>query len=206
MQDETIGGYLEQLAARVPAPGGGAAAALHAAQAAALLAMVARYTTGEKYAEHAEKVASLIEEADELRITAVHLAEDDASAFTAVTEAYKLPRGDEAEKARRSEAIADALIGAARPPAGVIVAGGQLVALAEDLLPIGNPNVVTDIAAATDAARAAVTTARLNVEINLAGIKNPQVRAELTRILEDVDSVTARADAVSATIRTRLNP
>src|SRR5439155_1336442 len=49
MRDDTIAAFLDQLAARVPAPGGGATAALHAAQAAALLAMVARYSDGAKY-------------------------------------------------------------------------------------------------------------------------------------------------------------
>jgi len=43
MRDEKISDFLARLADRVPAPGGGAAAALHAAQAAALLGMVARY-------------------------------------------------------------------------------------------------------------------------------------------------------------------
>lgn len=49
MRDDTIAGFLSQLAARVPAPGGGATAARHAAQAAALLAMVARYSDGARY-------------------------------------------------------------------------------------------------------------------------------------------------------------
>ncbi|MGH3176044.1 MAG: cyclodeaminase/cyclohydrolase family protein, partial [Streptosporangiaceae bacterium] len=49
MRDDTIAAFLDQLAARVPAPGGGATAALHAAQAAALLAMVARYSDGPRY-------------------------------------------------------------------------------------------------------------------------------------------------------------
>ena len=35
MRDDTIAGFLDQLAARVPAPGGGATAALHAAAAGA---------------------------------------------------------------------------------------------------------------------------------------------------------------------------
>ena len=34
MRDDTIAAFLDQLAARVPAPGGGATAALHAAQVA----------------------------------------------------------------------------------------------------------------------------------------------------------------------------
>jgi formiminotetrahydrofolate cyclodeaminase len=197
VQDETIGSYLERLAARVPAPGGGAAAALHAAQGAALLAMVARYTTGPKYAQHADEVGRIAAEADELRLTALRLARQDAEAFTAVTEAYRLPREDEARKADRSRAIADALAGAARPPADVITAAGRIVDLAEDLLPLGNPNVVTDIAAATEAARAAATTARVNVEINLGGITDEAVRTALTRVLAGVDALTGRAEAVT---------
>ena len=47
MHDEKIGDFLARLADRVPAPGGGATAALHAAQGAALLGMVARYSSGE---------------------------------------------------------------------------------------------------------------------------------------------------------------
>jgi len=43
MRDETIASFLSRLAARTAAPGGGATGTPHAAQAAALLAMVARY-------------------------------------------------------------------------------------------------------------------------------------------------------------------
>jgi formiminotetrahydrofolate cyclodeaminase len=197
----TISGYLERLAAREPAPGGGAAAALHAAQGAALLGMVARYTTGEKYAAHAAEVAGITAESDQLRSRAMELAAEDAAAFTAVTDAYKLPRGDDAQKAARSGAIAAALAGAARPPAEVVAVAARIVALAEQLLPYGNPNVVTDIAAATDAARAAATTARINVEINLGGIKDTALRSELAAAVAGVDTVTVRADAVTAAVR-----
>lgn len=47
---EPIDRYLERLASREPTPGGGAVGALHAAQGAALIGMVARYTTGAGYA------------------------------------------------------------------------------------------------------------------------------------------------------------
>jgi formiminotetrahydrofolate cyclodeaminase len=204
VHDQTISGYLERLAAREPAPGGGAAAALHAAQAAALLGMVARYTTGDKYAAHAEEVAAIIVEVDQLRERALELAVEDAAAFTAVTEAYKLPRADDGQKAARSRAIADALVGAARPPAAVIGLAAGLISLAEQLLPYGNPNVVTDIAAATEAARAAATTARVNVEINLGGIKDAAVRAELTASAGEVDALAARAEAVTGAVRERI--
>lgn len=201
MRDHTISGYLERLAAREPAPGGGAAAAMHAAQAAALLGMVARYTTGEKYAAYAADVAAITAETDELRARALQLAAEDAAAFTAVTDAYRLPRADEDQKAARSRAIAQALAGAARPPAEVIAVAARVLTLAERLLPFGNPNVSTDIAAATEAARAAATTARVNVEINLAGIRSVPLRAELTATLAQVDPLAARAEAVTEAVR-----
>ncbi|HEU0089992.1 MAG TPA: cyclodeaminase/cyclohydrolase family protein [Pseudonocardiaceae bacterium] len=204
MRDEKISAFLERLADCVPAPGGGAVAALHAAQAAALLGMVARYSTGERYAAHRPAINRIIIETDELRCTALQLAEDDAAAFTAVAGAYRLPKATADEKAARSAAIATALIGAARPPAAVIGVARQVVGLAEELLPIGNRNVITDVAAATEAARAAAATARINIEINLAGIADGQVRAELSRVAQQVDAISARAEQVTCTVRKEI--
>lgn len=204
LADTTIGGFLDSLAARAPAPGGGATAALHAAQAAALISMVARYTSGPAYADDADLVSRIFEDAEADRAVALALADADADAFTAVTEAYALPRGTDDEQARRSEAIADALVGAAGPPADVIRTAVALVALAEALLPVANRNVVTDVAAATEAARAAATTARLNVEINLGGIRDEKVRTELVGIADRVPEVVDRAAAVELRVRALL--
>lgn len=204
IQDETVGGYLDRLAARLPAPGGGAAAALHAAQSAALLGMVARYSTGEKYAAQAAAIARITAESDELRAAALDLAAADAAAFTAVTDAYALPREGDGQKAARSAAIAQALAGAARPPADVIGVARRIIGLAEELLPIGNPNVVTDVAAAAEAARAAATTARVNVEVNLGGVRDPAARAELSASTADVDPLGDRATAVTEAVRRSL--
>ncbi|WP_326558003.1 cyclodeaminase/cyclohydrolase family protein [Micromonospora sp. NBC_01796] len=201
MRDETIGDFLDRLADRVPAPGGGATAALHAAQAAALLGMVARYSTGERYAEHRDVIDRIRESADELRGTALRLAADDASAFTAVTDAYRLPKESEAQRTARSQAIASALVGAAQPPARVIAAATTLITLAEELLPVGNPNVSSDVAAAVEAARAAATTARVNVEINLSGVRDDAARAELVAATDRVDELADRADRVTAAVR-----
>jgi methenyltetrahydrofolate cyclohydrolase len=204
MRNEKISDFLTRLADRVPAPGGGASAALHAAQAAALLGMVARYSTGEKYTAHKADIEEIITETDELRAVALQLAEDDAAAFTAVTDAYKLPKDTDAAKATRSVAIANALVGAAKPPAKVIAAALVAVEFAEQLLPIGNRNVITDVAAAAEAARAAAATARVNVEINLGGIKDKTVRAELVAETAKVDVIAARAEQVTAAVRKEI--
>ena len=204
ISDEKIGDFLARLADRVPAPGGGATAALHAAQGAALLGMVARYTTGEKYAEHRDTIGRIITEADELRGLALRLADADADAFTAVAAAYTLPRSTQQEKAARSAAIAQALVGAAWPPAQVISVAAMLIDLAEALTAIGNPNVISDVAAAAESARAAAATARVNVEINLAGITDEQASLEMIAETGKADDIIARAGLVTADVRDKI--
>lgn len=204
LRDRSIQAFLKALADRVPAPGGGASAALHAAQAAALVAMVARYSDGPKYAAHAAAIRRIRDAADELRGNALDLAEDDAAAFTAVTEAYRLPKATDAEAAERSAAIAAAVLGAARPPAFVVGVAGRVLELAEELLPVGNRNVISDVAAAAEAARAAATTARVNIEINLGGITDAAARADLLAVAGSVDGLCDRADKVTAAVRAGL--
>lgn len=193
MRDLPIAEFLDRLAARVPAPGGGATAALHAAQAGALLGMVARYSDGPKYTEHASLIARVRDEADEVRAHALALVEADAAAFGAVAEAYRLPKQTEAERAARSAAIEAAMATASEPPAAVLAAAARLVDLAERLLPVANPNVLADVAAAAEAARAAATTSRVNLEVNRSGIQDGEAEA-----------VIARADRVTAAVRAAI--
>lgn len=201
MRNDSIERFLTALADRVPAPGGGASAALHAAQAAALVAMVARYSDGPRYAEHTDTILRIRDTADDLRERALTLAEQDAAAFTAVTDAYKLPKD---APAARSAAIAEAVLGAAQPPAGVVQVAASTLLLAEELLPVSNRNVVSDIAAAAEAARAAATTARVNIEINLGGITDVTARDALLAAAATVDEIAARADKVTAAVRAGL--
>jgi formiminotetrahydrofolate cyclodeaminase len=204
VRNDTIDSFLNALADRVPAPGGGASAALHAAQAAALVAMVARYSDGPRFAEHADLVHKVRDTADRLRDEALALAEDDVTAFTAVTEAYRLPKGDDREKAERSAAIEAATLGAARPPQALVRLVSRILDLAEDLLPVGNRNVVSDVAAAAEAARAAATTARVNIEINLGGVAEAGARAELLAAADSVDGLVDRAERLTTAVRAEL--
>jgi methenyltetrahydrofolate cyclohydrolase len=203
VRDETVEAFLGQLAARVPAPGGGATAALHAAQAAALVAMVARYSNGAQY--DADLMARIRTEADELRDEALILAEADAEAFGAVSAAYQLAKETTELLQARSAAIAEALIGAARPPADVIRTARRLIELTEELLPAGNRNVITDVAAAAEAARAAAVTARVNIEVNLRGIRDSAIRAELIATAAITDEIIARADRIVAAVRDEIS-
>jgi formiminotetrahydrofolate cyclodeaminase len=166
--------------------------------------MVARYSDSARYADHAEELTAITHTADRLRLNALSLAEEDAAAFTAVTEAYRLPKGTADEAAARSAAIAKALVAAAHVPAIVVAVAEQVLGLAERLLPIGNRAVVTDVAAAAEAARAAATTARVNVEVNLAGIGDPTAWGELAAVVDTVDDLVLRAEKVTAAVRDGL--
>jgi formiminotetrahydrofolate cyclodeaminase len=180
--------------------------------------MVARYSNGARY--DADLMGRIITEADGLRDEALTLAEADAEAFGAVSAAYQLPKETDELLQARSAAIAEALVGAARPPADVIRAALRLIELAEELRPAGNRNVITDVAAAAEAARAAAVTARVNIEVNLRGIKASAIRdsairdtasrdtasrAELTATAAVTDEIIARADRIVAAVRDEIS-
>ncbi|GAA5194185.1 hypothetical protein GCM10023346_20990 [Arthrobacter gyeryongensis] len=205
ISSETITGYLASLASREPTPGGGAAAALHAAQGAALVAMVARYTTGPKYEQHAQLVQRIISAADGLVVETLRLADADQQAFQGVIDSYKLPSGKEDLKAARTAAIQEALILAAHPPAQLIQLAGAIVELATELFEVANANVISDIAAAADAARAAATTARVNIDINVVAIKDAGARSRLTDQTDGLEEkVILPADSLVRRVRERI--
>ena len=205
ISSETITEYLARLAAREPTPGGGAAAALHAAQGAALVAMVARYTTGAKYEQHAELVQRIISAADGLVVEALRLADADQDAFQGVIDSYKLPSGKEDLRAARTAAIQEALILAAQPPAQLIKLAGAVVDLATELFEVANANVISDIAAAADAARAAATTARVNIDINVVAIKDAAARSRLAEQTDGLEEkVILAADSLVRRVRERI--
>jgi formiminotetrahydrofolate cyclodeaminase len=203
MREETIGSFLTRLAARCAVPGGGAVGALHAAQAAALLAMVARYSDGPRH--DAETVGRIRAAADGLADEALDLARADEVAFEKVALAYQMPKATPEEKAARSAAIGDSLGGAAGPPADLMAAAVRLIGLAEELFPVANKNVISDIAAAAAAISAAAVTARLNIEANLPGIKDPALAEELAVTAALADGVTDRADRVIDAVREEIS-
>jgi formiminotetrahydrofolate cyclodeaminase len=152
---ETIAGFLDRLASGQATPGGGAAAALQAAQAAALLSMSANFTTGPRFAGQEAAARRLARTARDLIPLALALADDDEQAFDRVATAYKLPKESDAEHASRSGAIQDALREAVRPPKKLISLTKTLLGLGEELARFANPDVRSDIAAAMEATRAA---------------------------------------------------
>lgn len=205
MQHQEIGAWLDELASSAPAPGGGAVAALHVATAAGLVEMVTNLTIGNpRYAEHEPTMVEAREAAGAVRAEAIRLADDDARAFTAVTDAYKLPRASDDEKAARTAAIQRALLGAADVPVRTAQAATTVLDLTERILPGANVNVLSDVAVAASSARAGLEAAIINIEINRVAIKDEQEKARLAEAVETIERDLGRADAVVATVRKGL--
>ena len=204
MFDARMSDWLGQLADRTPAPGGGAVAALCAASAAALLEMVANYTTGKKWADREDAMRDVIGEVAELRSRAAQLAVDDAAAFGAVGEAYALPKATDEEKAARSAAIQQATLGAAEPPVQVGRLAVRLVAIADALVDPANPNVLSDVGVAAATARAALSGSITNITVNAAFLTDDAAARGLLDTVGELERAMQRADDVAARIVERL--
>jgi len=166
----TLDGWLEELAAGTPAPGGGSAAALAGALAGALVAMVARLTIGRKaYAGVQQRLAEILAEAEALRAQLRRLVDDDAAAYAKVSAAYRLPKDDP----RRARAADEALVGAAQTPLVMARGAARLLALAKEIGTIGNRNAHSDALVGEALARAALAGAVENVRVNVGSLSEP---------------------------------
>ncbi|MEX5272100.1 cyclodeaminase/cyclohydrolase family protein [Kocuria sabuli] len=201
---ETLNDYLERLASREPTPGGGAAGALHAAQGAALIAMVARYTTGARYAEHEEESLRIAARADDIIPAALQLADDDEKAFAAVIAAYRLPSASDEDRAARTRAIQEATVAAAAPPRALIGLATEVVDLGRQLAEFSNPNVISDVAAASEAARAAIATALITLDMNINAITDERTRTEFRDELRHAHDAILAAQAVTDRVREKV--
>ncbi len=178
--DEGVEAFLKVLDPTDNATGGGAAAAIAGAMAAALAAMVARLSIGKENMEPEVYYADKNEELTRLSRELLRGAQEDSAAFEAVQSAFRLPRGNDQEKAVRQQAIQDAWERATRVPLANAERCARSLELALDLEGRSNKNAASDLKCAWYLARAGLAGCLENVEINLPMIKQPEVRAELT--------------------------
>jgi methenyltetrahydrofolate cyclohydrolase len=188
--------FLDDLASGEPIPGGGSVAALEVAMAAALLAMVSNLTIGrKKYADVQDRAQAVLEEASKLRSRSTALIDEDAQAYGRVAEALSLPRDTEESKQRRGRTVQAALKGAVAPPLETMRLASRAASLAESLVAFGNSSAASDVGTAAATALAAYRSAELNVQINLASIRDSEWSEEMRREvngLQDPAETTAR--------------
>jgi glutamate formiminotransferase/formiminotetrahydrofolate cyclodeaminase len=187
--ERTLRAFSDELASSAAVPGGGSAAAYSGALGAALTAMVGRIAERK---EKSEAMTALIAEADNLRADFLRLVDDDSAAFARVSEAMKMPKATDEDKAARKERMQSALLAASRVPLEVAKTSRRLLDLCERAAPTAPNAAVSDVGVGALMAEAALSGAALNVMINLASITDS---AQVKALSEDLDRAIDGAEA-----------
>ncbi|MEO7001809.1 MAG: cyclodeaminase/cyclohydrolase family protein [Ktedonobacterales bacterium] len=204
--DQPIGAFVAALGSNAPAPGGGAACALVGALAVALAEMVAQFTIGRpKYQAVEERAQSIITQTQTLRTELLAQMDADERAFQAVSDAYRLAKNSEEQRARRDAAIQTALHGAMQPPLRVMELSCAALDLAREVAESGNSAVASDAGCAALLGAAAVRAAALNVLANVVLLHDSAAaavaRARVTALEQRAATVQA---ATLAVVRRRM--
>jgi len=160
-KESSIKKYLDDLAAKLPAPGGGSAAALDAALGASLISMVVNFTLGKpKYAKYEEELRVILRNSESLRNEFLELVDLDVQAY-------------QSKDIRKSLDI----------PFNLCRLCFEGIKLCPPLIKKGNINLISDVAVAAILLESAFVSAYFNVEINLKYLKDDkfsrQIRKEL---------------------------
>lgn len=198
MRDKKLAEFLGELSSASPTPGGGAAAALAGAMAAALVGMVA-----ELAARRGEECTRVIAMAGELREELLSLAQRDSEAYDRVDAALKLPKSTPEETEARRKALQTALRGAAEVPLRTAALSREVLALAREFLPRCPKSARSDLACAGALALAAVRAALYNVDANCLAIKDRQFLARMAR---ERSAIAEGAAAAATALRESLEP
>jgi formiminotetrahydrofolate cyclodeaminase len=155
LREQRLAALLDAVADRTPAPGGGAAAGIACALAAALTEMAARFA----------ELADVTTHAAALRAAALRLAEADAAGYLPVLAAMREP----AASPGRADRIAAALSAAADVPLGIAETAAEVAGLARKVAAGGRPALTGDALTGAELAAAAARAAARLVEIDLEG-------------------------------------
>lgn len=167
--------FAEETASASPAPGGGSVSAYVGALGAALGTMVANLSAHKPgWDARWEEFSNWADQGKIHHETLLRLVDEDNEAFNLVMKALGMPKGSDAEKAARSQALAAANRAATDAPLRVMQAALASMEVIQAMAETGNPNSISDAGVGALCARAAVAGAWLNVRINLPGNKDQE--------------------------------
>jgi len=169
-KNETLEKYLSDLAARIPAPGGGSAAALAAAMGSSLVSMVLNFTLGKpKYARYEEELKETFKKSEKLRREFLNLVDLDVQAY-------------------KSKNVRSAL----NIPFMVCRLCLEAIKLCPALIKKGNINLISDVAAAAVLLESAFASAYCNVEINLKALGDKKLTQSIRKELAQKGKIIKR--------------
>jgi formiminotetrahydrofolate cyclodeaminase len=145
--------------------------------------MVASMSRGKKaYLQYETQLSAAIARLTPLREELKAAVDADAESYGSVMKAYKQAKAGDQESGEAL--IESALKEATSVPLGVAEKAHEVAEIAQTLGAITNPNMKSDLTTALALARAAITGALANVEINLASLKDQAFAAEMRRRAE----------------------
>ena len=201
--DMTCTEFADTTASEAPAPGGGSISAYMGALAAALGTMVANLSSHKAgWEDRWHEFSDAADGGRELQDRLIHLVDEDTEAFNRIMAVFAMPKGTDAEKAARAEAMEAATLYATQVPLKTMEAAYETFDLIRRMAEQGNPASVSDAGVGALAAEAAVQGAGLNVRINAAGLKD---RAEADRLTGRAAQIIAEAEKQRAEILAIVN-
>ena len=206
LADLTVRHFAEETSRESPAPGGGTVAAYLGALGAALGTMVANLSSHKAgWDDRWDFFSEKADKGQRLMSTLLHLVDEDTAAFNQIMAAFGMPKGTDAEKALRSQAIQQATLYASEVPLRTMKTAIEVLPLCRQMAEEGNPNSVSDAGVGAIAARGAVLGAALNVKINAGQLKD---RATALSLMTEADQLVAQAIAeekeILAIVETKL--
>lgn len=171
--DANLSAFLKVLDPEDNSTGGGTASAVAGAMAAALVAMVARLSIGKEGMQPEAFFRPIVREAGDLAADLFDGSRRDSEAFEGVLRALRLPKGDDAEKAARGQAIQAGYAHATEVPLRNAEMCVRAYQLAEQLEGQSNPSAASDLICARHLARAGALGCLANVATNVPSIKHP---------------------------------
>lgn len=184
--DNPLRAYLDDLAGRKPAPGGGSAAALGASIGASLMSMAANYTIGNpKYKDAEKRVSEILSKTERMRADLQRLVDKDVDAYNKLSKGIK--------EAAKDAAKLDALYKeAVIPPFEICKISAECLKLCGQLVDCGNKSLITDVAIAAIMLEGAFFAAKFNVYINLKYIRDIGYIGEIHKVLAPLEEELPR--------------
>ena len=173
----TIKGYLKDLGAKLPAPGGGSVAALSAAMAAGLISMVCQFTLGkEKYKKSQSRIKEILSRSQQLQKRLGELVDEDVKAY-------------------RSKNLEKAI----KVPVEICFLSYDLMMLAEEVIDRGNRNLVSDAGLAALLSEASFISGLFYIKVNLKYLKTKikkyeKLTAELKDLLKKIKKIRKKVE------------
>ncbi|MEA4877069.1 MAG: cyclodeaminase/cyclohydrolase family protein [Aminobacterium sp.] len=195
----TVNDFVEQLSAGTPSPGGGSAAALCGAMAAALGGLVSRLTLSkEAYEQSWEVMERVRDETASLSDRLVYLMEEDTNAYLSFIEAGGLPSETPEEEEIKEQMREQMMKKAVVVPLEVLRCCQEILPLLRDVAALGARVAVNDGMTGLCLLRATAVASCLTILTNLPRLYDENfcssVQDEALSLMYDITSEIDRAN------------